>query len=298
MSSNPLLDLLDPKFPLVYKDCLPKNEHHFQMSRAKLSRECAICERPFTVFFWKVNDIPYRTCICQICAKSANVCQVTLLDLDIGIPVQIRNAFLHQKQEDYRSKKRLWFYNRLLDKKIDQGEDWLDKTIHEQVLTLDPALVARARQLVEDDPYLSFKKAPVCQQWLSNACIHGDACHYSHELPKPGQHCPNWTKFGIRGRYFGNNDPNSQHIMDILQRNNPNIFGKKEQQIQEEEKPEEKQEIVETQSLMTPPADLDDIPMSNVPVPFEGCEIPEGLPAFKFASAIEIDGVPQGRLIQ
>ena len=55
-----------------------------------------MCERPFTVFKWK----PYRgegfkrTEVCQICSKTKNLCQTCILDLQCGLPSQLRDAVL------------------------------------------------------------------------------------------------------------------------------------------------------------------------------------------------------------
>lgn len=227
-----LLDLLDPKFPLVYKGILPKDTH-FQMTKSRLSRECCICERPFSVFFWRINGIPFKTYICQICAKSANVCQVSLLDLDIGIPVIVRNKLLHIQQEDFKSSTRRWYTNRLLDRQIENGQDWLDLSLHEKVMQLDPVIVKRVQQFVDADPYLSFKKAPVCPQWLTNECTHGLSCYYAHELPGPGEHSPDWSKYGVRCRYLGSVDPNGQAIIEKLLIIDQTMFQSKEQKDQE-----------------------------------------------------------------
>ena len=194
-----LLDLLDPKFPLIYKGLLPKDSH-FQMTKSRLHTECCICERPFTVFSWRINGVPYKTFICQICAKIANVCQVSLLDLDIGIPVIVRNKLLHQQQKDYKSSSARWYDNRQLDRKIEKGEEWLDESLREQVLHLDPAVVTRIQQLVDADPYLSFKKAPVCRKFLEDQCIYGESCYFSHELPGPEDR--QFQRHEFRSHYF------------------------------------------------------------------------------------------------
>ena len=160
--------------------------------------------------------MPYKTLICQICAKIANVCQVSILDLDIGIPVIVRNKLLHQNQEDHKSSTARWYGNRMLDRKIESGEDWYDDSIHQQVLKLDHSVVERVQQMVRKDPYLSFKKAPVCKKFLSDECTYGESCYFSHELPGPGECSPSWEKYGVRGRYLGTNDPNGTAIIEKL----------------------------------------------------------------------------------
>jgi pre-mRNA-splicing factor RBM22/SLT11 len=225
-----LLDLLDPKFPLIYHGLLP-SERHFQMTRSRLSRECAVCERPFTVFFWRLNGIPFRTMICQICAKSANVCQVSLLDLDLGLPVLLRNRLLHCHQPDFKSSTRRWYNNRFVDRQIAEGDAWLDSSLRDRILALDAVVVKRAQQFVANDPYLSFRKAPVCPEWLSNECRHGAACYYAHELPNPGEHSPDCSKFGVRCRYLGTVDPNAQAIVEQMLLIDQAAFDRREEEV-------------------------------------------------------------------
>lgn len=272
MSEN-LLELLDPPFPLVYQKLLG-NETHFQMTKSRLSRECAICERQFSIFFWRRNGIPFKTSICQICAKIANVCQVSLLDLDTGIPIIVRNKLLQAQKEDYQSSTRRWYNNRLLDRKIIEGENWIEDSIPEQMRQIDPAIIARIQQLVEKDPYLSFQKPAICQGFLENNCIYGDACYYAHELPAPGEHCPNSTKFGIRGRYFGTSDPNGQAIIEKMLSIDPSVFqGRKEEEPQEEKMDEEQLPTeVEEEIVFEVPKCYTQIYDEEHPIPFENMD--------------------------
>lgn len=266
MSETGLLDLLDPKFPLVFQGLLPEQKH-FQMTRARLSRECAVCERPFTVFFWRIGNIPFKTYICQICAKSANVCQVSLLDLDLGIPVIVRNKLLQIEQKDSTSSAKRWYTNRRLDKKIADGEEWVDASLRDRILSIDPVLVTRVQQLVQADPYLSFKKPPVCPEWLNNECTHGASCYFAHELPGPGEHSPDNTKFGVRCRYLGTVDPNGKAIIEQLLLLDPHVFQPRRapepspKTVDVVEHEEEEREI----PVMTPPAP--DV-TSDSPVPY------------------------------
>lgn len=58
---------------------------------------CKMCDRPFTIFKWKPGrGFGYKkTEICQACAKVKNVCQTCLLDLQLGLPSQLRDAVLN-----------------------------------------------------------------------------------------------------------------------------------------------------------------------------------------------------------
>jgi pre-mRNA-splicing factor RBM22/SLT11 len=82
-------------FPVVCEDCLGPNPY-LRMQKQHYGAECAISGRPFTVFRWKPGaDARYKkTVISRDMALAKNVCQVCLLDLDTGLPVQVRETAL------------------------------------------------------------------------------------------------------------------------------------------------------------------------------------------------------------
>lgn len=71
-------------------------------TKAEYDKECKICTRPFTVFRWRPGrDARYKKSeICQTCSKLKNVCQVCLLDLEYGLPVQVRDTALSINTHD------------------------------------------------------------------------------------------------------------------------------------------------------------------------------------------------------
>lgn len=71
-------------------------------TKANYDKECKICTRPFTVFRWRPGrDARYKkTEVCQTCCKLKNVCQVCLLDLEYGLPVQVRDTALNISTHD------------------------------------------------------------------------------------------------------------------------------------------------------------------------------------------------------
>ena len=82
-------------FPIVCQTCLGENPY-VRMMKSYFNKECKICFRPFTVFRWKpgVKARYKKTEICQTCAKAKNVCQTCLLDLEYGLPVEVRDKFM------------------------------------------------------------------------------------------------------------------------------------------------------------------------------------------------------------
>ena len=89
----------DGEFPILCETCLGDNPY-VRMIRIPYGRGCKSCGRPFTNFRWKAgSEGRYKsTQVCQMCAKTKNVCQCCVLDLTYGLPVQVRDTFLAQQQ--------------------------------------------------------------------------------------------------------------------------------------------------------------------------------------------------------
>jgi hypothetical protein len=64
---------------------------------------CKMCDRPFSVFKWKPGrGEGYRkTEVCQSCARVKNLCQTCILDLQLGLPSQLRDAVLSTTEDAY-----------------------------------------------------------------------------------------------------------------------------------------------------------------------------------------------------
>ncbi|KAM1030801.1 hypothetical protein ACFX13_035484 [Malus domestica] len=88
-------------FPIICESCLGDNPY-VRMTRADYDKECKICTRPFIIFRWRPGrDARFKKSeICQTCSKLKNVCQVCLLDLEYGLPVQAQTIDeLHSLQK-------------------------------------------------------------------------------------------------------------------------------------------------------------------------------------------------------
>lgn len=78
---------------------------HFAQTKEPYGNECKICLRPFTVFRWCPGAKMRfkKTEICQTCSHLKNVCQTCILDLEYGLPIQIRDQALKLKDDLPRS---------------------------------------------------------------------------------------------------------------------------------------------------------------------------------------------------
>ena len=110
---------------MVCEDCLGPNPY-IRMQKQDYAAECAISGRPFTVFRWRPgNDARYKkTVVCREIALAKNVCQVCLLDLDYGIPVQARDAALGRANEmQAKSDVNIEYQTEQIARKAENGED-------------------------------------------------------------------------------------------------------------------------------------------------------------------------------
>lgn len=85
------------EFPMICENCLPK-EKYIKMSRRRKGAACKLCDRPFDVYKWRMEDTDRmkKTEICLNCAKTKNLCQCCMLDLDYDLPYYVRDAALAQ----------------------------------------------------------------------------------------------------------------------------------------------------------------------------------------------------------
>lgn len=82
--------------PTLCLSCLG-DKAHVKMVRQPSGEQCKLCTRPFTVFRWNVRNEDKKlkkTIICGTCALARNCCQSCMLDIDYGIPLEIRDAAL------------------------------------------------------------------------------------------------------------------------------------------------------------------------------------------------------------
>ncbi|KAI1327047.1 RNA recognition domain-containing protein [Xylariaceae sp. FL0255] len=110
-------------FPSVCENCLPPNPY-VKMLKEDYGAECKICTRPFTIFSWpadRAHGRKKRTNICLTCARMKNCCQCCMLDLQFGLPIQLRDAALKMVAPGPTSEINREYYAQNNEKAIEEG---------------------------------------------------------------------------------------------------------------------------------------------------------------------------------
>ncbi|GKU94911.1 hypothetical protein SLEP1_g8335 [Rubroshorea leprosula] len=186
-------------FPIICESCLGDNPY-VRMTRADYDKECKICTRPFTVFRWRPGrDARYKKSeICQTCSKLKNVCQVCLLDLEYGLPVQVRDTALSINSNDAipKSDVNREYFAEEHDRRARAGLDY--ESSFGKVRPSDTIL-----KLQRTTPYYKRNRAHICSFYVRGECTRGAECPYRHEMPVTGE----LSQQNIKDRYYGVNDP-------------------------------------------------------------------------------------------
>ncbi|KIJ41278.1 hypothetical protein M422DRAFT_229735 [Sphaerobolus stellatus SS14] len=192
------------EFPILCETCLGDNAF-VRMSKQEFGRECGSCNRPFTVFRWNpgAGMRTKKTVICQTCAKIKNVCQTCILDLEYGLPTQVRDTALALKNEAPTTDINREYYSQNMDGKLDGNKSGLDSG---RAVSAGKDML---KQLARSEPYYKRNRPHVCSFFVKGECNRGDACPFRHEKPADNglQHQ------NIQDRYHGRNDPVAKKIM-------------------------------------------------------------------------------------
>lgn len=169
-------------------------------TKADYDKECKICTRPFTVFRWRPGrDARFKKSeVCQTCSKLKNVCQVCLLDLEYGLPVQVRDTALSINSNEAipKSDVNREYFAEEHDRRSRAGIDY--ESSYGKVRPNDTIL-----KLQRTTPYYKRNRAHVCSFYARGECTRGAECPYRHEMPITGE----LSQQNIKDRYYGVNDP-------------------------------------------------------------------------------------------
>ncbi|XP_055801142.1 zinc finger CCCH domain-containing protein 49-like [Solanum dulcamara] len=193
-------------FPIICESCLGDSPY-VRMTKADYDKECKICTRPFTVFRWRPGrDARYKKSeICQTCSKLKNVCQVCLLDLEYGLPVQVRDTALSINSNDAipKSDVNREYFAEEHDRRARAGIDY--ESSYGKVRANDTIL-----KLQRTTPYYKRNRAHVCSFYIRGQCTRGLECPYRHEMPETGE----LSQQNIKDRYYGVNDPVAMKLLN------------------------------------------------------------------------------------
>mmetsp|Transcript_23528 Transcript_23528/g.40137 ORF Transcript_23528/g.40137 Transcript_23528/m.40137 type:complete len:414 (-) Transcript_23528:142-1383(-) len=196
----------ETEFPLVCETCLGDNPY-VRMTKENHGKKCKICEIPFTVFAWQAGTRGRlkKVEICRTCARSKNVCQVCIYDLQYGLPVQVRDKILAEEgckdsvvavpQSDAN---RAWMTAQQ-ERDIEQG-----KAIQSCVPT-NSAAAMKLQSMARMEPRYERNLPKLCSFFAKGECNRGMQCPFRHEMPRD-RNDP-LSKQNTKDRFFGNNDP-------------------------------------------------------------------------------------------
>jgi pre-mRNA-splicing factor RBM22/SLT11 len=132
------------------------------------------------------------TVICQTCAKVKNVCQTCLLDLEYGLPTQVRDTALALQNEAPTSDINREYYAQNMEGKVctlNHIFEWMAlkfgffSKLDGNKSGLDSGRAQSAgkemlKQLARTDPYYKRNRPQICSFFVKGECMRGTECPY------------------------------------------------------------------------------------------------------------------------
>uniref|UniRef100_A0A7E4ZV46 Pre-mRNA-splicing factor RBM22 n=1 Tax=Panagrellus redivivus TaxID=6233 RepID=A0A7E4ZV46_PANRE len=202
----------DSEFPILCNTCLGPNPY-IKMTKNKYGDECKVCNRPFTSYRWQPGRGARhkKTEVCQTCAKMKNVCQTCLLDLEYGLPVQVRDQALAVKEQFPTQGANRDFFIQNAERAMANT----DGTTPYGELALIPnsgnnEILKKLAATRSREPYYARNAPHICSFFVKGECKRGDECPYRHEAPKAFDE--KLSQQNIKDRYYGVNDPVAEKL--------------------------------------------------------------------------------------
>ncbi|KAJ3408708.1 RNA binding motif protein 22 [Chytridiales sp. JEL 0842] len=175
------------------------------MTRQTQGKECKICARPFTVFKWSPGSgMRYKkTEICQTCSKIKNVCQTCVLDLEYGLPVQVRDSVLNVQDVAPRSDVNREYFIQNVEGQLGATDTLVNYG------KADSVAKEALRKMARTEPYYKRNRPHICSFFAKGECKRGDECPFRHERPEEND----LSHQNIKDRFFGHNDPVANKIL-------------------------------------------------------------------------------------
>ncbi|PWN20130.1 pre-mRNA-splicing factor SLT11 [Microstroma glucosiphilum] len=199
--------------PILCETCLGPNPF-INMSKQPHGKECKICSRPFTVFRWKPGQgMRFKaTQICTTCATIKNVCQTCVLDLQYGLPVQVRDTALGLKSQVPKGDINKQYFMNNQESQLDGGSSSALGAIGPATSAGHDMLKQLAKQRSDPTarpPNYNRNKPHLCSFFAKGECTRGDLCPFRHELPINNE----LSKQNIQDRFHGRNDPVAKKML-------------------------------------------------------------------------------------
>ncbi|ESP03876.1 hypothetical protein LOTGIDRAFT_110063 [Lottia gigantea] len=197
----------ESEFPLLCQTCLGDNPY-VRMMKEKHGKECKTCNRPFTVFRWCPGARMRfkKTEVCQTCSQMKNICQTCLLDLEYGLPVQVRDAALRVQDSLPKSDVNKEFYMQNVEREIENSDGTNPVGAIANKVPSDMLL-----KLARTSPYYKRNRPHICSFWVKGECKRGEECPYRHDKPTdPDDPLANQN---IKDRFYGTNDPVADKLL-------------------------------------------------------------------------------------
>ena len=114
------------------------------------------------------------------CARLRNCCQSCLLDLQFGLPIQVRDAALNLLAQGPNSHLNREFYAQNMEKQLAQDKE-RGLLLPAEYQKADSAAMKLLTKLSKADAYYKRERPAPCKNFAAGSCPRGDECQYSHE---------------------------------------------------------------------------------------------------------------------
>uniref|UniRef100_A0A915C444 Pre-mRNA-splicing factor RBM22 n=1 Tax=Parascaris univalens TaxID=6257 RepID=A0A915C444_PARUN len=151
-----------------------------------------------------------KTEVCQTCAKMKNVCQTCLLDLEFGLPVQVRDHALQIQDDMPKQGANRDFYVQNQERELALTDGTTPGGALAKIT--DASSNELLRKLARNQPYYQRNKPHICSFFVKGECKRGEECPYRHE--KPSDPDDPLSHQNMRDRYYGNNDPVADKLLN------------------------------------------------------------------------------------
>jgi pre-mRNA-splicing factor RBM22/SLT11 len=116
------------------------------------------------------------------------VCQTCLLDLQFGLPTQVRDTALGVKKQAPTSDINREYFAQNIENAIENGiEGGTGPSGAVNFGKADLSSREMLKKLARNDPYYHRNRPHICSFFVKGECNRGDACPYRHEMPKEGE---------------------------------------------------------------------------------------------------------------